>query len=191
MPRSRVLTSVYNPNDFPVDILTYVVTSTNEEIDVVVTIPPRSWKVLYETDDLLLKIRLYGLMLGTADPTVQPPANTGGLDGKGTYVNLVNGDYENVIKEDYEDYVEITADVMVLGYFATTNEVPMYHFDSTEFIPLGAQQQIYGIDYTMKNVNGITRVMFNKSLNGGPTCGLADVLSVGDFVSFRYCSEVI
>jgi len=159
-------TSVYNPGVQTVRVKTYKYTVERVRVNYVLAVHAKSWKLCYWTDDVAAKVELGELICFNT-----PSSGSGSFDG---------------VKEMYEDYIVLTAQDIINGYFETEKQVAPYHWDSTEFVPADGIQQIYPNDYTCYNINTTTRVIFNSTVPNGPSEGLQSILTAGDEISFRY-----
>lgn len=159
---------VYNPHHVPFKVPARINDIRGWEV-----IPPFTWKTIIPDIDTEKYIGEYNLICFGCREIPEPPEPT-------------HPDVDSPQKEHYEELWTVTGPILDQGFFETQRRVPVHHWDSTEFIPVGGPQLVYGIHYTLKNVKGRTLVIFDKDVPNGPSEGVKHILSINDQVSFRY-----
>lgn len=170
--------AVFNPRTSLMLVPTVEINSFGQRVSSLVAIPPNTWRMVTDSPEARAFVSANKLYIG---------GNL--LPNSGSTNELPNGGTGTM--EHHEDCITVTVAHLTRGFFETELLAVPKFFDSTEFVPEGAPQQIYDLDYTCVNVPGLntTRVIFNKTVLLGPKSGITQ-LAVGDVVSFRYLTIV-
>lgn len=171
--------TLYNPHSYDVEVYSYKMDPNGTEVKFLLTVPHNQWRFVPDLLSLRTEAGRKGLIVleGTGPVFPPPPTTTWPTTDQDT----------DPSKDVYEELILISAAVKTQGFFEVEPQIAEYHWDSTEFIPEGGIQQIYGIGYTIVNsVPGKSRVIFDNAVFGGPTTGISSLLDVGEHVSFRY-----